>query len=250
MDTNINWMEVKKRVVFRIDNYEKTADYLRKNDVAHERMGDLVKIYGFDLTGVKVPGMANGAFAVGVLTNSVVKQMGMSMDEVSSAAMENMPRIRPLKITTIVQQLREMNGIVDDPAGFVMEEPPVLVVTNTAAFQGAASVFYPGVQEELKARLGGDFYILPSSIHEVLAVKKDENTLEDLRMMVSTINEAEVTPQDRLSDNIYELSEGRLKIAQTEKEKNFAKTNMDAVKNIANQRRSAERSGRTNGNLR
>lgn len=53
-------------------------------------------------------------------------------------------------------------------------------------------------------RVGGDFYILPSSIHEILLVKDDEtfdiNRLED---MVKEVNETQVAPEDLLTDSVY-----------------------------------------------
>ena len=51
---------------------------------------------------------------------------------------------------------------------------------------------------------GGDFYVLPSSIHEVLFIADDGSMeLSHLEEMVRSINEAEVAPADRLSDNVF-----------------------------------------------
>ena len=240
MEMIINSVEAKNRVVFRVGNYDKMADYIRKNDIAHEKEGDLVKIYGFELSGLKAPGIADDAVTVGVMTNSMVRQVGLTMDELNDRAMENMRRLRPLKITSIVQQLMELAPGLNDLRDPEMEGIPVMVVTNTSGSQGAAAVFYPEVEDELKARLGGDFYILPSSVHEVLAVRKDVNDLESLRMRVKTINETEVEPQDRLSDNVYEMSGGKLCIALTEREKEMERdkemTDIKAVKRIAGSR--------------
>lgn len=51
----------------------------------------------------------------------------------------------------------------------------------------------------------GDFYILPSSIHEVIVVSTSVGSLTDLQAMVKEINETEVKPEDRLSDDVYKF---------------------------------------------
>ncbi len=57
---------------------------------------------------------------------------------------------------------------------------------------------------EIREYLGGDFYILPSSIHEVIAVPTsvggDPSPLLD---MVTDINGGVVSPAERLTDNVY-----------------------------------------------
>lgn len=49
----------------------------------------------------------------------------------------------------------------------------------------------------------GDFYILPSSIHEVIVVSTSIGALTDFQAMVKEINETEVKPEERLSDDVY-----------------------------------------------
>ena len=65
--------------------------------------------------------------------------------------------------------------------------------------------------------VGGNFYVLPSSVHEVLIVP-DNGTMElrDLSAMVYEVNRTEVAPQDRLSDNVqyYDTETRTLENAQ------------------------------------
>ena len=51
--------------------------------------------------------------------------------------------------------------------------------------------------------MGSDLYILPSSIHEVLAVSAEDRDLEDLEEMVRSVNQTDVSPEEVLSDNVY-----------------------------------------------
>ena len=53
--------------------------------------------------------------------------------------------------------------------------------------------------------MGGDFYILPSSTHEVLIVPKDEMVdLKELEKMVQSVNQEMVAAEEFLSDHVYE----------------------------------------------
>lgn len=57
------------------------------------------------------------------------------------------------------------------------------------------------------------FYILPSSIHELILVPKGRVSVADLTAMVHDINLELVKPEERLSNHIYEIIDGNLKIA-------------------------------------
>ena len=80
----------------------------------------------------------------------------------------------------------------------------MLVATTEGAFMGASVIQYPGFMDMAAEKVGGDFFILPSSIHEVLLLPDDGRAdHHELAAMVQAINAAEVAPADRLSDNVY-----------------------------------------------
>lgn len=69
---------------------------------------------------------------------------------------------------------------------------------------GACVIQYPHFLDDAAETLGGSFYVLPSSIHEVLLLADDTSpSLSELENMVRTINQAEVAPEERLSDNVF-----------------------------------------------
>ena len=53
-------------------------------------------------------------------------------------------------------------------------------------------------------KVGGEFFVLPSSVHEVLLVP-DNGNLEwrELEELVQTVNETTVDAKDKLSDHVY-----------------------------------------------
>lgn len=83
------------------------------------------------------------------------------------------------------------------------EGESLLVLTTEDGRLGASALFYPGVQAMIGRIVGGDYYVLPSSVHEVLIMPDDghENPRE-LAMMVHEINEHEVSPEERLGNKV------------------------------------------------
>ena len=83
-------------------------------------------------------------------------------------------------------------------------EPVMMVATTEDSRMGASVIQYPGFLEQAAEVMGGDFFVLPSSIHEVLLVPDDGKArYRDLEAMVQSINESQVAPKERLSDHVY-----------------------------------------------
>ncbi len=84
------------------------------------------------------------------------------------------------------------------------DKPGLYVITNESRYNGAASILYEEALEEAAECMGGSYYILPSSIHEVILFP-DFDTPDPgiLLKMVHDVNRDEVAVTDQLSDNIY-----------------------------------------------
>ena len=81
---------------------------------------------------------------------------------------------------------------------------PMYVCTNTQKINGAGVILYKDLLKEFAERVGSDFYILPSSVHETLLVPvSKEMQIEYLRSMVREVNATQVAPEEVLSDNVY-----------------------------------------------
>lgn len=63
---------------------------------------------------------------------------------------------------------------------------------------------YPNFMEDAAQKMGGDFFVLPSSIHEVLLVRDNgQMTAKELENMVKEVNATQVEPADQLTDHVY-----------------------------------------------
>ena len=84
------------------------------------------------------------------------------------------------------------------------EDEKIFVATVPDKVHGAGVLAYQNFMDQAAERAGGDFYILPSSIHEVLIVPDNgEMGLKDLEAMVKEVNATQVAPADKLTDSVY-----------------------------------------------
>lgn len=69
---------------------------------------------------------------------------------------------------------------------------------------GAAEIMNQKAMDEIADKLGGDFVVLSSSVHEVIILPYDDNmdsaTLDN---MIQEINGGVVSPEDKLSDHAF-----------------------------------------------
>ena len=113
------------------------------------------------------------------------------------------------------------------------EMPTFFVVTNTERIDGAGVIFYPEFMDNMGELLGNDFFILPSSIHQMLVLPDDGQVdAEMLRDMVKEVNATQVAPAERLTNDVYHFDTkdhvfekaDRFTERQKEKEAQAAKT--------------------------
>ena len=69
--------------------------------------------------------------------------------------------------------------------------------------EGASLILQDDIMQKIGELMGGNYYILPSSIHEVLVIPENAGlTTRELSDMVHEINQTEVMEVDRLSDKV------------------------------------------------
>lgn len=106
--------------------------------------------------------------------------------------------------------------VVDQMVADIEEQynsSPMYVLTNCNKFLGAVSMIFPEVLEELGEILNEDYYILPSSIHEVILVPGLEiKEKERLKKLVNEVNVSQVEPEEILSDSVYFYTRSQKKL--------------------------------------
>ncbi|GMN95425.1 DUF5688 family protein [Blautia wexlerae] len=137
------------------------------------------------------------------INNDLAEMLGMSPDEIMTMAMENNPKFsEPVcrDMLTLMSDL--MDADLPKPKD---DEPKMYVLTNSRGMYGASFVADKQVLGTIADRLGGDFAILPSSVHELIIIPEiKEHMLPELKAMVEEVNRTLVDEQGLfLSDNVY-----------------------------------------------
>jgi hypothetical protein len=178
---------------FRLVNYEMNRDML--SDVPHRRFLDLAAILYCDVS--------DSVFSTAsvLVQNDYAKRWGVSHDELFDTAMKNMLLHEPAGIWPMGRMLAELRGT---PEENILPELPLYVLTNRSRMFGAACMMYPGVFDQAVMEIRNDFYVLPSSVHEVLLLSPDQVfDGQGLGELVRRVNEEQVEPYEVLSNNVY-----------------------------------------------
>lgn len=136
-------------------------------------------------------------------SHEICRKYGVSPEELDAAAMWN-TKEKGFEIRSMVSILAEISGTPEEV--FAGNEPSMYVLTNERKIGGASVMLYPEEFEKAALPLKDDLYVLPSSIHEVIAVPATGINPDELVEMVSKINATEVSSEEFLSNNIYRYS--------------------------------------------
>lgn len=192
---------VRDRVCMRLVNRAANAGFLA--EVPHREFLDMAVTYYVDYDGPQT-----GAGTIQI-HNSHMEMWGVTEDGLWEAACMNTPERKPGRVAGIWDVLAEISAEPgSDGWDFsrCMEgyPVPVLVITNREKSYGAAAVLYSGMLKQAADKAGSDLYILPSSLHEVMALPVNgEWEADGLRKMVMDVNREQLSPEEVLSDSVY-----------------------------------------------
>ncbi len=216
---------MKSRIVFKLINYDRNRELLETTP--HIRYLDLAVIF---CCLVKVDNHGMGTIRI---TSDHCRSWGVGVEELKRCAAENAPFIMPHTCRNIFSVLAEImldekmmsqTGNVDREAlkevidCLESDQPArkgnsMYVLTTMNRINGAACLLYEGVLEEIREKLGCGFYILPSSVNEVLIVP---DTVDGERSffenVVPEVNREQVPVSEILSDRVYHYPEDDFRI--------------------------------------
>lgn len=198
-------------IIFQLVNTMQNEDMLK--NLPHREFQDLSIIYRW-VVDVEQKGLSSG-----VINNHVAESLGMGEEQLFKAAAENTRRILPPVVQSMNEVMRDMlvaDGMPEELADLMIgeQEPENImwVISNERKIEGAASMLYEDKLHKLAESVGTDLYILPSSVHEVIAVSVEMGEPEELAQMVSEINMDQVDISERLSNQVYHYDKDLRKI--------------------------------------
>lgn len=135
----------------------------------------------------------------------------VSEEQLYRDALENMQRINPPVLMGIDDMLKSVTPIYDretyhmDPKTLECVNRYMMVLTNESRISGASTIVYPGMLRRIYEQIGGDYYLLPSSIHELIIINCSESEAAPahLTQMVREVNSYHLEPVEILSNNAY-----------------------------------------------
>ena len=173
-----------------------------------------------------------------MITNYLMEKYGVTPEELHVLAMENMERLSPsvceplenVMVEVSASQLSEQEGISFEEAKEHVREmlPPggteIYCLSNESKLNGAVSIISENVQKMVAEQVGGDYYVLPSSVHELMIVPKSLGmNLGELEEMVSSVNAACVRDDEVLSNHVYQYDAKEHKFSRCVPERNLKK---------------------------
>ena len=213
MDVSIvtDFEKAKGNILPRLVNAEENQELLAQRP--HMIMDDLAVTYHLEMGKSD-----NGNMSVAI-TNTILDMYGISQEELHDLAVANLEEKVPATFQGMSEVVKEMMlpQIMSDldlskeaALDYIEQMIPdgneqMYVLSNDSRLHGAAAVLNEKAMEDIAEKVGGDFFILPSSIHELLVVpKQDGMDYSSLEAMVQEVNATQVAPEEKLSDHVYE----------------------------------------------
>ena len=215
----INFDQAKDKIYFKLINYERNKDMLR--NTPHKRWMDLEIIFAIV---VKQDKEGIGSITI---KKELFEKWKIDLEGIYKIAKHNTPllfgaSVKPMEEIIkdiMMKQFTDMDCDDDDDDddevkmmmdimlsnnGSNHDKPDMYVASNVTGINGATLLIYDNELCNLSTRIGSDFYILPSSIHEIILVpSKETMSKKALLEMVKDVNGSHVPVNEILSDNIY-----------------------------------------------
>lgn len=201
-------------------DYKKLKDHLRLRLVSKENNDKFYKqgpyrqqTLGVETLYLEFDGTKEGTISAHV-TYELAKSWKIPEQELFQTALENsqtQDRIFFSSLGDFINQFASEEPIIGGDSLFY-------ILTNEKKEYGATVTSYPQALKQVREQLGDDFFIVPSSTHEVLIVpKKTAICPRDLRAVLREMNQ-NIKPEEILGSEVYEFRSSTNKIHKSVKE--------------------------------
>lgn len=196
-----DYENVRPMLSIQVCDSETNREYLK--DKPHIHCGELAAFYR-----VQVAANHEGTASVPV-TENLMQIWDITKEQIHKDAVQAENARSPVCFYSMEDVMSEIMLSSAPDNLFDWAEPleagftPMYVLTNQNKVNGAGVLARDGVLEKIGELVGSNFYVLPSSVHEVLIVPDNGNMqAKELEDMVKEINAAQLAPEERLSDKV------------------------------------------------
>ncbi|MBQ3104514.1 MAG: hypothetical protein IJC59_01475, partial [Lachnospiraceae bacterium] len=221
MDFFMQYEKVRKKLAYRMIHYERNKELLQT--VPHRRFCEFAVVCHCVIMDDEI-----GSGTI-LINNSHMESWHITESTLFEDAAKSSIRLQPYRLCKISEIVKEA---VEHIAGYKMEEISreypidneevlektvnhmlqeleensirMYVLTNEGRYFGASCLYYPNMLECIGNWLKSDYYVLPSSVHEVIILpESDETAKTNYSTMVQEVNALQVDPEEWLSDCAY-----------------------------------------------
>ena len=197
MDFFGSFEKVRERICYRL--IRKAGNESLLKEIPHVEFLDLCICFFYAFTNKK---FGDGSI---LIYHSHMEMWKKDVRALFELARVNTPRLFPWECKNMEAMVTELADIGEDAdLQELLHDIPMKILSNTKRIHGATCILYPDIAEQLAVMEGGSYYILPSSIHEVIILKDTgEEDKENLKSMIADVNANMVAPEEVLSDSLY-----------------------------------------------
>ncbi|MCC8044207.1 MAG: DUF5688 family protein [Clostridiales bacterium] len=172
------------------EHYQGRFDDLVKTNVA----SDVWKVYG-----IFVDDLIDTDDTVWApVTYDLADRFGLTIDMLEKAATND---------DYVVKSLNDILGLPCDAS-------PLVAVSNHNMRMGASAILNKSAQRDICNRFGDKYYIIPSSVHEMLAAPVDVLPPDDIVRVIKAINSDRglISSGEILSDHLFMYDRGEISV--------------------------------------
>ena len=201
----MNFEDLKDSLTVKVVNTENNKDYLV--DKPTEQIEDMSVVFA-----AVVKETDEGRMTLPI-TNEIMESMGVDQQQLKETALANISdqEYSFKSMRDVLVGMMFPDGIPENDPMVDMMLPPedagtqMYVLSNTQNVNGAAEILNQKAMDEIAEKLGGDFIVLPSSVHETIILPIDQGMdSNELEGMVQQINAGVVSDEDKLSDHVFQ----------------------------------------------
>lgn len=206
---------VQEQIAYKLIQYEGNKQWLES--VPHIRFLDMAIVF------YCIFHKEEGGFTSITVQNRHLHLWGVELGELYESAKKNTPELLPASVENMVkvlndfaeqrqqeQELKRKDNWEEAWWKEIEEEirqeeaSGLYVLSNEEKTYGAAVILYPDLLERISEKLQSGFYLLPSSVHEmIMVISEDMQDKDKLRLMVQEINLTQVPEEEILTDSVY-----------------------------------------------
>lgn len=194
----MNFEDIKNKIGLKLINTKKNKEFLKT--VPSIPFLDLSIIF-YVLIGANAQGIAGMN-----IINEYMVNWNVTIQDLWECALKNSSEMFPAVLQTMTSVLKEMmeakkegNLLVENTG----ERDGMYVLSNQLKSYGAACIVYPDIPVMIGEILKKDYYIIPSSVHEIIIIPTYDMEPEELDAMVCEVNRSQVSEEEILSDHCY-----------------------------------------------